>query len=81
MEENFLSLYDFLKKAAGSSLGKEVQKVATLNNVPIQIKEVQTKTYEGKINMYPKWFLEQYFGRTSAAESSTQVLYNEPDNL
>lgn len=80
MEQKFISLYDFLKRAAGPNLGKEVQKVAKLNNVPVQIKEVHTKTYAGKINMYPEWFLEQYFGRTTP-ESSTQVLYNEPDNL
>ena len=34
----YLSLYDFLGKAAGGQLGKEVATAAIQNNIPIQTK-------------------------------------------
>ena len=56
-----LSLYDYLKKAAGPKLGKEVAKEATRRSIPFSSKEIDNPNYTGKILMYPKWFLDEYF--------------------
>ena len=56
-----LSLYDYLNRAAGSELGKKVAEEAFRQNVPIESKEVSNPTYQGKILMYPKKFLDTYF--------------------
>jgi len=56
-----LSLFDYLGHPAGSSLGKKVASMATRLKVPINTREVKTKTYKGKILLYPKSFLDTYF--------------------
>lgn len=56
-----ISLYDYLGRAAGSTLGKEVAAAATLEKVKYGEKFVTTRTYTGKILMYPKEWLDQYF--------------------
>jgi len=56
-----LSLYDYLNRAAGAELGKKVAEEAFKQGVRIESKEIQNPTYEGKILMYPKQFLDSYF--------------------
>ena len=56
-----LSLYEYLHRAAGSELGKKVAEEATRQKVPIESKEVSNPAYKGKILMYPKTFLDNYF--------------------
>ena len=56
-----LSLYDYLNRAAGSELGKKVAAEAGKQGVPIETKEISNPSYEGKILMYPKQFLDNYF--------------------
>lgn len=75
----YKSLFDFLGKAAGPQLGKEVAKAAALEGIPTQIKNVSNKQYKGEIKMYPIFWLEQYFD--TGAKSDTEILYNEPDGL
>ena len=60
-QENFVSLYDYLGKAAGSELGKQVSDYAKLKKAPYQMREVSTKTYKGKVMLYDKAFLEEFF--------------------
>jgi hypothetical protein len=60
--EYMMSLYDYLGKAAGKELGKEVHRVAHNTKTPMAIKEVSNPKYTGKILMYPKYFLDEYFG-------------------
>lgn len=72
--EKFLSLYDYLGKAAGSELGKQVEAAARATGIPVQYKDVQNKTYTGKINMYPENWLIGYF-------STGQSNYNEKKEL
>ena len=57
-----MSLYDYLGKPAGPQLGKEVNLKAQANNIPIQMKDVSNSKYTGKVLMYPKHFLDLYFG-------------------
>ena len=56
-----LSLYDYLGKAAGEELGKEVWAAATEANVPTQLREISNPKYTGKVTLYPKDFLDFYF--------------------
>jgi len=60
--EYMVSLYDYLGKAAGPKLGKEVNEAAQIKKIPVAIKEVSNVKYTGKIMMYPKSFLDEYFG-------------------
>jgi hypothetical protein len=56
-----LSLYDYLNKAAGAELGKKVATAAAEQGVVIESKQIQNPTYEGKVLMYPREFLDKYF--------------------
>lgn len=58
---NYMSLFDYLGKAAGTQLGAEVWTVAYGGKVPILSKFIKTKTYKGKVNLYPLDFLEDFF--------------------
>lgn len=64
MENNvtMLSLYDYLGKPAGSDLGAAVWQAAKRVGIKPEQREVSTKSYSGKILVYPKSFLDQYFG-------------------
>jgi len=62
-KETMLSLYDYLGKAAGPELGKAVWNTAKAQKIKPEEREVSTPKYSGKILMYPKSFLDQYFGR------------------
>lgn len=77
--EEFLSLYDYLRRAAGPDLGKEVHKAAQVQGIPFKYKQVSNPQYTGKVNLYPRTFLDRYFGTITT--SATDILYSEPDNL
>ena len=61
MDNKMISLYDYLGKAAGDKLGREVFEVSKIHNIRTSIKEVSNPKYSGKIMLYPKWFLDQFF--------------------
>ena len=61
MENQMLSLYDYLGKAAGKDLGNQVYKAASAQKVKVTEKQVSNPVYKGKILMYPKSFLDSYF--------------------
>lgn len=60
-EINVMSLYDYLGKAAGADLGKLVNLEAQNKKIPIQMREVLNSKYKGKVMLYPKSFLDEYF--------------------
>jgi hypothetical protein len=62
-KDEMYSLYDYLGKAAGPDLGAAVWQAAKAAKIKPEEKEVHTKTYSGKILMYPKSFLNSYFGK------------------
>jgi hypothetical protein len=57
----YLSLYDYLGKAAGEKLGKEVKQEADKQGILPQTREVSNPKYTGTVLLYPKLFLEFYF--------------------
>ena len=61
MNEEFISLFDYLGKPAGTVLGKEVFEAARLQKEQYQLREIANPKYTGKVMIYPKWFLDQYF--------------------
>jgi hypothetical protein len=62
MEEGgLISLYDYLGYAAGASLGAAVYGVARRTREKVETRIVETKTYKGKVMLYRKAFLNDYF--------------------
>ena len=58
---DMISLYDYLGRAAGPDLGKEVANAAAKAGVKHSIREVNHRGYNGPIMLYPKAFLDLYF--------------------
>jgi hypothetical protein len=61
MEDQMMSLYDYLGYAAGSSLGDKVYKAAAQQKVPVGVRGIANKVYTGKVMLYPESFLKEYF--------------------
>jgi len=59
--EDFLSLYDYLGRPAGKQLGKEVRAEAKKQNQEVQTRDIHAGRYHGKVTMYNRAFLDQYF--------------------
>ena len=71
MENKMLSLYDYLGKAAGMELGEKVFKASVAMNIKPESKDVETKTYCGKVMLYPKNFLDLYFQNSKQVNTET----------
>tara|TARA_R110000796_G_scaffold87530_1_gene188814 strand:+ start:763 stop:981 length:219 start_codon:yes stop_codon:yes gene_type:complete len=56
-----MSLYDYLGRAAGPELGKEVQDVAVKLKETIQEKPSPNPKYKGVTLLYRREFLDEYF--------------------
>ena len=61
MEDQMMSLYDYLGYAAGGQLGQEVANAAVKAKVQIDKRYVSNKAYSGLVMLYPKSFLKEYF--------------------
>ena len=57
-----ISLYDYLGHAAGPELGKKVASAAARAKVKHEIREVNHKGWNGPIMLYPRDFLDNFFG-------------------
>ena len=70
-----VSLYDYLGRAAGPDLGKQVAIAAAKAGVKHKIREVSNPKYRGPIMLYPKSFLDLYFrGGLNEGASGKQML-------
>ena len=58
---NYLSLYDYLGRAAGQQLGADVNKEAWKQGVEMRTRDISNYVYTGKVHMYPVEFLDRYF--------------------
>lgn len=56
-----ISLYDYLGKAAGSELGKQVNAYAYIRRAETGLRYVENPVYKGKIMLYTKEFLDEFF--------------------
>ena len=59
---NNISLYDYLGHASGSDLGKQVAIAASRAGIKSEIREVSHVGYKGPIMLYPRTFLDNFFG-------------------
>ena len=59
--EATVSLFDHLGYAAGKEIGREVYDASVKEKEPVNIREVKTKRYTGKVMLYRKEFLKKYF--------------------
>ncbi len=74
--EKFMSLYDYLGRAAGRELGDQVFRAASVSRIPVKTKEVTTPKYKGKIMMYPENWLIGYFstGQSNFGEKDLETV-------
>tara|TARA_S200002703_G_scaffold49942_1_gene43364 strand:- start:325 stop:570 length:246 start_codon:yes stop_codon:yes gene_type:complete len=77
----YLSLYDYLNKAAGAELGKRVATEATKRSIPVASREIDNPKYTGKVMMYPKAFLDDYFGNSKTTKPEPPRSNPEVDDL
>ena len=71
-----MSLYDYLGRAAGPDLGKQVAIAATKAGDKHEIRKVSNSKYTGPIMLYPKAFLDLYFkGGLNESKNGKQMLY------
>ena len=69
-----MSLYDYLGRPAGSELGQRVAAAAARNRVKYETRHVSTKTYSGDIMLYPKSFLDEFFGGVNEGTNNNKQL-------
>jgi len=60
--KRMMSLYDYLGRAAGPVLGKQVAEYAAKKKVKYETRFVANPKYTGEIMLYPETFLKSYFG-------------------
>ena len=72
-KDEMLSLFDYLGRPAGSDLGAAVWQAAKAQKIKPENREVHTKNYSGQILMYPKWFLDSYFGKKTAKTETNEL--------
>ena len=71
-----VSLYDYLGRATGPDLGKQVATAAAKAGVKHEIREVSNIKYIGPIMLYPRSFLDLYFkGGLNESKNGKQMLF------
>jgi hypothetical protein len=61
IQDSYISLYDYLGKAAGVELGKQVHEYSRIKKIKPQIREVSNIKYKGKVMLYPKSLIQEFF--------------------
>jgi len=74
------SLFDYLRKPAGIELGTAVYQAARRARAPIAIREIETRRYRGKVVLYTKEFLDDYFKSSRVLTSTKNAYMNETGN-
>lgn len=57
----YMSLYDYLGRAAGQKLGAEVNRAAVEKKIEFKQRFVSNPSYHGNVHLYPLRFLNEYF--------------------
>ena len=79
----YLSLYDYLGRAAGEKLGAEVAAVASQQGILTLTREISNPKFTGTVLLYPKDFLEFYFREPDSIHMEDlpgQINYNIDDD-
>ena len=77
-QTEYKSLYDYLGRAAGSDLGKQVAEAASAEKIRISVKYVQNSKYKGDILMYPIDWLDYYFSKKETKQDESDESYDLP---
>jgi hypothetical protein len=56
-----VSLYDYLGRAAGSELGKQVAEYAAAKKAKFETRQVTNPRYTGNVMLYERTLLEEFF--------------------
>ena len=76
MNNTMMSLYDYLGRAAGPELGQQVASAAARKKVKFSTRYVEQGGYKGDVMLYPKSFLDEYFGGgTDKNGNNKQMLF------
>tara|TARA_R110002020_G_scaffold327190_1_gene543081 strand:- start:44 stop:301 length:258 start_codon:yes stop_codon:yes gene_type:complete len=75
----YYSLYEYLERPAGSSLGEEVNRIAVKQKQKFVQQHVETNVYTGSVFCYTKEFLDEYFEYKQ--NESTKIEHVEEDDL
>jgi len=75
MNTNMMSLYDYLGRAAGPDLGQQVAQAAARKKVKFKTRYVEQGGYSGDVMLYPKTFLDEYFGGGTGNSNNKQMLF------
>ena len=65
VEQNpyLVSLYDYLGKAAGKTLGGEVFRTARALKETVEERAISNRAYTGNVHLYRREFLDEYFNK------------------
>lgn len=63
-DPNYLSLYDYYGKAAGSAKGKEIYEKAVALGIVVKSRKLQLAGGEQSVCLYPRTFLEEFFPKS-----------------
>ena len=69
-----MSLFDYLGRPAGSELGRRVAAAAARNKIKFETRHVSNAKYTGDIMLYPKTFLDQFFGGVNERTNDNRQL-------
>jgi hypothetical protein len=69
-----LSLFDYLKRPAGSQLGEQVAAYAKLRQAKYGTRTVDTPSYKGEVMVYTKKFLDECFNAKKVFEPKHEDL-------
>jgi len=58
-----MSLYDYLGRAAGKSLGGEVFRTAMALKETVEERAISNPAYTGNVHLYRREFLDEYFNK------------------
>jgi hypothetical protein len=76
-DETMISLYDFRGRADYDKKGQIVYDAAKKRGVVCESREIENPKFTGKVLLYPKWFLQEYFYGEDPKDNITQDIEND----
>ena len=75
-DTRMMSLFDYLGRPAGDALGQQVASAAARKKIKFGTRYVEQGGYKGDVMLYPKSFLDEYFGGTNESRGNNkQILF------
>jgi hypothetical protein len=74
LQEKMVSLFEYLRRPAGSVLGKQVAEYAKLRKAKFGTKQVANPVYQGHVMIYTEAFLKECFNAKKVFEPNQEDL-------